>query len=97
MPRGDGYGGRRAIAWVAAVLDRYGTTCHLCHHAGADSGDHVKPRADRPDLMFVVENGRPVHHKPCPTCGIRCNIRRKAQPLTATPTTDALAFFERTP
>jgi hypothetical protein len=94
MPHGDGYGGRAAQAWVRLVLSTYGDTCHLCHHRGADSGDHLQPRADRPDLMYVVSNGRPVHHKACPTCGVRCNIRRKAKPLSAAPIRDSLAFFD---
>lgn len=94
MPRGDGYGGRRAQSWVAAVLEEYGTTCHLCRHDGADSADHIRPRSDRPDLMFTVSNGRPVHHKPCPACGRTCNITRKDRPLAVAPTTDALQFFE---
>lgn len=97
MPRGDGYGGRRAQEWVAAVLDTYGTTCHLCRHGQADSADHLQPRATHPELMFTVSNGRPVHHRPCPACGRRCNISRKATPLTAAPTVDAVGFFERTP
>jgi len=97
MPRGDGYGGRRAQAWVAAVLATYGDTCHLCRHGGADSADHLRTRGARPDLMYVVANGRPVHHKrPCPWCGKRCNIIRKDKPLTAAPPTDARQFFERT-
>ncbi len=90
------WGGRAAAAWVAAVLAEYGTTCHLCRHDQADSGDHLRPRSTHPDLALVVSNGRPVHHKPCPTCGIRCNIVRKAKPLTAADPVDALRFFERT-
>lgn len=94
MPRGDGYGGRRAQAWVQLVLARYGSTCHLCHHAGADSADHLQPRATRPELMYEVTNGRPVHHKRCPTCGVSCNIKRKAKPLSAAPERDEVTFFD---
>jgi hypothetical protein len=97
MPKGDGYGGRRAQAWVAAVLGEYGDRCHLCRHGQADSADHLTPRSTRPDLMFTVANGRPAHHKPCPTCGIRCNNVRKDAPLTQPPPVDSRAFFERTP
>ena len=97
MPRGDGYGGRAAVQWVAAVLRTYGTTCHLCRHGAADSGDHLLTRAARPELMYVVSNGRPVHHKPCPTCGVRCNLRRKAKPLLVAPERDELAFFDSSP
>lgn len=92
------WGGRRAQAWVAAVLDTYGTTCHLCGHDGADTGDHLVPRSDPARgeaLAYVVANGRPAHHKPCPTCGKRCNIVRKADALTTAEPVDALAFFER--
>lgn len=91
------WGGRPAARWVRAVLDRYGTRCHLCQHEGADSGDHVKPRATHPWLAYAITNGRPVHHKPCPVCGVRCNIRRKAKPLTGAPPVDALGFFEPPP
>lgn len=97
MPRGDGYGGKPAQRWVAAVLAELGDTCHLCGHAGADSADHLKPRATHPHLMYDVRNGKPVHHKPCPVCGVRCNIRRKAKPLVGVAPLDALAFFERAP
>lgn len=97
MPAGDGYGGRQAVAWVASVLRHYGTTCHLCRHGGADSADHVKPRSTHPHLMYDLGNGRPVHHRPCPTCQRTCNISRKDKPMTTADPVDALAFFERTP
>jgi hypothetical protein len=97
MPAGDGYGGRAAQRWVRLVLAEYGTTCHLCHHGGADSGDHLLTRAARPDLMYVVSNGRPVHHKACPVCGVRCNIRRKSAPLPVAPEHDGMSFFEARP
>ena len=32
------WGGRTAQALTRAVLDRYGTVCHLCGEPGADSG-----------------------------------------------------------
>jgi hypothetical protein len=91
------YGGREATAWVAAVLREYGTTCHLCHHGGADSADHLRVVRDYPQLMYVVSNGRPVHHKRCPTCGRACNIARRAKPLTTPPPVDGVEFFERRP
>jgi hypothetical protein len=82
---------------VAAVLDTYGTRCHLCGHEGAESADHLVPRSD-PDrgraLMYVVGNGRPAHHKPCPVCGVRCQLRRKDKPITTAPPLDRLTFFE---
>lgn len=97
MPRGDGYGGRPAQRWVAAVLERDGDTCHLCGHAGAESADHLKPRETHPHLMYDVANGKPVHHQPCPVCGVRCNIRRKSKPLTAVGPVSALEFFDSGP
>ena len=97
MPRGDGYGGRPAQRWVALVLDTYGTTCHLCQHPGADSGDHLLPRSTHPHLMYDVGNGRPAHHQPCPVCGVRCQTRRKDKPLTAAEPIDRVRFFEPRP
>lgn len=94
------WGGRRAQAWVAAVLAEYGDTCHLCGHGGADSGDHLVPRSDPTRgqaLQYVVANGRPVHHQPCPTCHRTCNISRKAKPIVTAPAVNATRFFERTP
>ncbi len=91
------WGGRRAQVWVAQVLDTYGTVCHLCRHDQADSGDHLRPRITHPHLAYDVANGRPVHHKPCPTCGVRCNIRRKAKPVTTAAAVNAAEFFERHP
>lgn len=90
-----GYGGRAATAWVAAVLRQHGTTCHLCRHGGADSADHLRPVISHPELMYDVTNGLPVHHKRCPTCGVACNIKRRAKPLTTPPPVDEVAFFER--
>lgn len=66
------YGGRRAIAYTAAVLTRYGRTCHLCGKDGATTADHVVPRS-RGGLVYAVENGRPAHKV--------CNSRRGAMPL----------------
>lgn len=94
----DGWGGRAAQAWVRSVLAEYGDTCHLCLHGGADSGDHLRPRIELPrSAWYDVANGRPVHHKPCPVCGVRCNSSRKDKPLTQTPNENALAFFESGP
>lgn len=76
-----GWGGRRAQRFTALVLHTYGTTCHLCGHAGADSADHLLTRSTRPDLAYHLGNARPAHHRPCPTCGVRCNTRRGARPL----------------
>ena len=98
----DNYGGRAAQRWVAAVLDRFGTRCHLCGHAAADSADHLVTRRElrergRLDLLYSIDNGRPVHHKPCPVCAVRCNIRRKDKPLDGAIARDELAFFDAGP
>jgi len=83
------WGGRRAQAWTAAVLARYGTVCHL-RSAGctyrATTGDHLVPRSVRPDLQYVVENGRPA----CASC----NFRRKAKALAPRHVVDDTSFFE---
>lgn len=97
MPARDGYGGRKAQAWVAAVHRTYGLVCHLCHHGDSDSADHLRPRAERPELMYVVSNGRPVHHKACPSCGRTCNTSRGTKALAVAPERDELSFFDRPP
>jgi hypothetical protein len=55
--------------------------CWLCGHDGSDSADHVIARAvciamGRFDLLNAKANLRPAHHRPCPTCGLRCNRKR---------------------
>ena len=100
MPRGDGYGGAAARRWVAAVLGEYGDECHLCRHPGADSADHLTPRSElartgQLHRMYELGNGRPAHHKPCPVCSVRCQLRRKDKPLTAPQPLDRVRFFER--
>lgn len=64
---------RSLVRWT---LRSQGTVCHLCGHGGADSADHVIPRSEDPDKTYDASNLRPVHHKPCPACGIRCNVAR---------------------
>lgn len=83
------WGGRRAQAWTAAVLARYGTVCHLqmdgCTQV-ATQGDHLVPRSVDESLQYDVTNGRPA----CASC----NFRRKAKPLTPRRIVDARTFFE---
>jgi hypothetical protein len=67
--------------------------CWICGHAGADTADHVFPRAEMTDeqkrtMMFDQRNLRAVHQKPCEICSalsqsrgygsIRCNPLRGA-------------------
>lgn len=55
------WGGRKAQKFVALTLERYGTTCWLCHLPGSTSADHVIPKSQRPDLMYDLDNLRPAH------------------------------------
>lgn len=75
--------GRHGRRWSAirAVVLTASDICGLCSHYGADSIDHVIPRAlclmaGRPDLVEDLVNLRPAHHQPCATCGRRCNRER---------------------
>ena len=67
------WGGRRAQAWSAAVLQEHGTTCWLrldgCTLV-ATTGDHVLSRHTHPHLAYDVSNGRPA-------C-LHCNSSRGA-------------------
>lgn len=64
------WAGRYAQRIVAHVLATQGTVCWLCGRAGADSADHVIPRAK--GGTDVDENLRPAHARPC-------NSRRQAR------------------
>lgn len=70
------WGGRRAQAWTADVLDRYGRVCHLqlegCKRV-ATTGDHLVPRSIDESRQYDVTNGRPA-------C-LPCNLRRQADPI----------------
>ena len=54
--------GRKAQQYARLTLERYGTTCWLCHLPGADTADHVIPKSLRPDLTYDLDNLRPAHH-----------------------------------
>ena len=86
------WGGTHARTLTAVVLNRKGTTCHLCGGDGADSADHDPPRsvlirAGVPDpdaLRFLF----PAHWQPC-------NNHRKARPLTDELRAECRALVER--
>jgi 5-methylcytosine-specific restriction endonuclease McrA len=75
--------GRSGRPWLRArkrVLQA-STICWLCGHDGADSADHLVPRAHllatgQTHLLNAISNLAPAHHEPCPTCNIRCNRKR---------------------
>ncbi len=63
--------GRKARRLRAACLATYGTICHLCGGAGADTADHIIPRSHggTDDLA----NLRPAH--------ATCNYSRRDMSL----------------
>lgn len=75
--------GRNGRPWRRnrATVLQASTTCWLCGHDGADSADHLIPRAiclatGQTHLLNAISNLAPAHHQPCPTCGQRCNRKR---------------------
>jgi 5-methylcytosine-specific restriction endonuclease McrA len=66
-----GWSGRRVTDLRAAVLAARGTVCHLCGMPGADTIDHIVPRAlgGTDDIDNLV----PAHK--------RCNSSRGALPM----------------
>lgn len=91
----DRWGGARAQAWTAAVLDAHRTPdgavwCWLklpgCL-GHATTGDHVVPRSVAPELQYDVANGKPACQP--------CNRKRAASPAsTASLVIDHRRFFE---
>ncbi|CAB0518955.1 HNH endonuclease [Corynebacterium diphtheriae] len=65
------WGGRHAQRLTALVLATYGDRCHLCGELGADTADHLIPRAVGGDDS--LENMRPAHRS--------CNCSRQDMPL----------------
>ena len=68
---GERLRGRRLRELVDLVLAVKGTRCHLCGQDGADTADHVIPRAAGGD--HTVDNCEPAHRA--------CNLARGALPL----------------
>ena len=61
---------------VARILEAHAGVCHLCHHPGATTVDHLIPWAEwtRSDLsVHDKSNLAPAHEGPCPVCGIDCH------------------------
>lgn len=54
-----GWSGRMVRKTVNAVLEAYGTVCHLCGGEDADSADHVIPRSKGGG--HGLANLRPAH------------------------------------
>lgn len=53
------WGGRAATEATALTLAEYGTVCHLCRRPGADTADHLIPRAS--GGTDALDNLRPAH------------------------------------
>jgi hypothetical protein len=66
---------RRVRAQVLAAS----TVCWVCGHDGSDSVDHITPLA-LGGAALDPANLAPAHHKPCTTCGRRCNTARGTRP-----------------
>lgn len=62
-------------AWRLAVFRRDGFKCRHCGRKGKNvrlEADHILPKAARPDLIYVVSNGRTLCrscHRKTPTFG----------------------------
>ncbi|GAB2558727.1 HNH endonuclease [Leucobacter ruminantium] len=80
------WGGRRAQAYTAEVLETYGTICRLCGLDGADTADHIVPRSKGGDL-YDITNGRPAH--------LSCNSSRGNRDVEVK-IESGLAFFKTT-
>lgn len=85
---------RRNGAAMLAVTD----LCHLCHHHGAHTSDHIisardwprdpdgrhLPGLDDPDNLAPAHGTIGNHAlNPCPVCGQLCNQSRGARTITS--------------
>ncbi|MGV0868463.1 HNH endonuclease [Corynebacterium kalidii] len=68
----SGWGGRRVTEMRRRVFGAMGRVCHLCGLPGADTIDHLVPRAAGGDDS--LDNLRPAHGD--------CNALRQDMPLT---------------
>ena len=57
---------------LRAQVLRESRVCHVCERDGADSVDHIVPRAVAPELTFVRANLAPAH--------LTCNASKGARP-----------------
>jgi len=80
------WGGRRAQQYVQATLSTYGDICIICGLPGADSADHVIPRAEG-GAVYDLDNLGPAHR--------RCNYARgkRALRVVGIPIESGLAHF----
>lgn len=76
---------------VQMVLRTYGTTCHICGHAGARQADHLTPLTEDDSRALDITDMRPAHGasrgrgaNPCEVCSaaagkpVYCNTIRQA-------------------
>jgi 5-methylcytosine-specific restriction endonuclease McrA len=74
-PGGPPVNGPNVKRYNAAVFRAYGSICHLCGIAGADTVDHLVPTSVDPSRRWDVTNGRPAHRS--------CNSARGDSPAPA--------------
>lgn len=58
---------------TTAVVYRDSGICHKCGHEGAKTADHLVP-VSQGGAAWDTANLKAVHHSPCPTCRLRCNL-----------------------
>ncbi len=62
---------------TTAVIYRDSGICHICKHGGAKTADHIVP-VSLSGEPWSLANLKAVHHAPCPTCRLRCNLLARA-------------------